>query len=1647
MVLLTNTVNANDSTSARLLTSSNISDLSNIEMSGIKAIIQDHIVNDSNVSTVTAPSVVGTLGNSAYDLKSHNMVNQDAFGSQVHVLQSTYNTSEVNSVSESVNVGPFSDSNISLLNTTSPFIGGNVVVTTTSTGNTFNLTVSGETAVDSSAIITFVGADASNVAQKIALSSFYNDVESSTLFETKEDPNNSSLVSLSSDVSGVYNIDICSNTLLTSVESNNMFGTYNIAVSTDNRILDHSGSVISMLDSSGNDPDTIMTTVNTTISNTSSTGSTYFLPSNMLNHSEISAGIMYDLSLGVTSLGSVGIAANDGGFAIKDSIDSDLVNNTNFMGVLASNNSNKTATDSTSITYSITNTVVGFNSDKTSSVSDSSNNTFTVSLSTSQEELLTSDVSGSVTFVKDDIDSRATLQSGDANIFNGLNVYFGDEATGGSGSVDASGMNLKDVSYNISLVMPDVSNSNFNVASNVITNGIVSSGNNNVVALKDASSTLINASDMILSDVDLDSFMQNSNSVMTMIKGEFKEFFSDKNTAVDVLDSNGNTASSFSNEQFRLQITGTNVNLESITNTPYDRMQLHMLTKSLTDLSNSHNLVLSNSAYEITNNATDATASTPIVSTQTADSLLDAGFAELFNTDVHATDICLNMTFKYVPTIAGKKFGSYILQEIDSSYSNITTHQKMIFPSTNDISINSTSSSTENVTVNGLSNSSYNVTKTTSTTNKDVTIDFEFGVYQNLKIKLKGVVETDVEYKLYDNSRQLPEYNLSGVTVSGESLDLYDYVRSRTITFNGVSYVQPTTGTVSSGDANLTFTLSKPLLKAVKGRIQGRNPNTLAFSSNESFTDLDVFYNSRNTITGFSGDSDANFIIYLSADDTITLDNANGYRVIMDIQRGDASTFEFSTKHYSMSELQSNLSLTTPQDLFTLFTGSSGSTGNLPSISFNVVVDPSNVLTMTDSSSNTLAKITSNEKSLLADFMFVITKGSVFSVSKSLDGTAQQLDPVLLTPSASSVKIDSGVVAGIDDTNIAFDAADGQWKLNNANVQVKFNTTSSSFDFNGRFTDADSLVVSDASFQDITFSSYRGITADITHAIQRTLGSVDFTLLNGGTSSHDLLIDNNMTLNFSNDIGNTGIIVTQSNNSRFSDASFNDVSNGNLTITPTQYLITETIKKFNSTTVDITSTDLSNLALNNLTPTSFDSELLNFYARAISASETNNVVGGIFVPSKLNTSDLSEFLRVKNAEQVVTITDPTSSQTEFRFDFDGSTRQLSNSPIMVSRLSRDIIDSTFTLNIPQQLVTYRKITDDNGDLLGSRIDTSSNIVNESLNITSSGVFTLSSADISMSLPVHTTLAAYESVNTNIRKIDMYNYTNSISSAVITYSNTSISNESVIGTSTKISDLSGGSNNTFLITHTQNPINTTGGNVITNYDISLNLSNNIFINIPHAFVDAGTYTLALPEFNGVKTSLIGGHYTLDSSSNPVIELRKYTSVTHAPFNEFTLNEDGFKSVNFVVDKVEEATISIPEPSFTTSTPFNFQSSLDTLASNTSTVTFTEISFNTISGEAVVDNAATKALNYVLVGLDEIGRGNIVELLTAHSGTPVKSLLIETPDISRILNSDGSPIFRLRANGNIDAADASSNDRTNNVSTIIGEYIAYNALITK
>ena len=1674
MVLLTNAVNANSSTSARLLTSTNVNDLSFIELTGIKAIVQDNIIDDNSVSTLDLPTnaeLAGTLGNSNFDVKSHNMINQSAFGTQVHMIQSLYDTTNTTSVATSADIGPFTGDQVIVTDSSFPLVPGQVTVNVTSSldsnpNEVYNLTAAGASAADSNYSVTLTGSNSDNVAQKIALSSTYNSVSASTLFETREDPSNSTLIT---NNASDFTVAMNNNTLYSQVESDNAFGTYTLTTSQNTSNLDHtSTSVRSMLDSNGTLPDTAFTSANTNMNNTSTPVSSYFLPSSLLNHSSLAGEttLVYDLCMQLITSGDVNIASNNAGFAIKSSVKTDLVDNTAFMAALANNNSNKFANDESSITYAITNGVVGFGAAKASSVSDANNSTFSASLSTSQEELLTSNITGSLSFVKDEINARASRSNPNpSTVFTGLNVYFGNnEAVGGSGILDSAGLNAFDVSYSLSLVMPDVSNTNYNSASNIVTNGTVTSNNNNVIVLKDNNSVLLNASDIIASDVNMDSFMQESDADVAMIKGTFQDVFADKTNVVDVLNAQGNTASSFTNEQFNLSITGTNVNLETI-NTSYDRLQLKMLAKSLNDLNSNHGLVLSNSAYEITNNANSADATTPIVLQQTADSLLDAGFAELYNTNIHPTDICLNMTLKVVPTLAGKKFGSYILQEIDSSYSNITTHQKQIFPAANDISLNSSTTSTENVSVSGLSNNAYTVTKTTTVTNKDVTIDFELGLYQNLKMKLKGIVETDVEYKLFDGSLQLPDIDLSGVTVVGESQDLFDYVRSRTITYNGVSYIQPTTGSVSSGSANLTFELSKPLLNGLKGRIAGRNPNSLVFSSSESFTDLDAFYSTTNTITGFENDTDAQFTISLNVDDSVTLDNANGYRIIMDIKRGSVSAFSLSAKRFSKSEIVSNLSLTTAQDLFTLFNGSSGTSNNLPALSFNMVVDPSNVLTIS-TASGTIAKLTVNEKSLLADFMLVASKGSIYTASKNLDGTVTSLGNLTLLPSESSIKVDNGVVFDVNDADIPFPSSSTTttWSLLRATYQVKFDATANSYDFNQRISSSSDLVVSDPSFQDITISAYRGITANVTHSIERTNGTVAFTLVNSAsnsatTSSHNLLIGTEMGLSFNNSIGNTGITVTQSNNSRFSDASFNDVSGGNLIITPARYTITEIIKKGDNTLLDTTSVDLSNLALSNLTPTSFDSELLNFYARPISASETNNVTGGIFVPSKIG-SDVSETLQVGSASYVTVVSHPSGSSQTINFDFNKGPHSLSNSPLILTRNTRSLGAATIVLSKPQQLVTYRKIRDSNGALLGKSISTSSNIVNETFDINANGTFTLTDAAITLAVPVASkSLFAYQTVNSNTYKIDFINHASKISSVYIDADESTIARESIISTETSIIDLASGGNNTFLISHNQNPALSTGGSYFDARDVSFSVANNIFITLPHAFVDRGAYTITLPIFNGITTSIVGADYTYDASFNPSIKLVKYTSAVRSSFNEFELNLDAFRAIPFVASKIEEATINIPAPTFTDSTPFNFQTDLSNLAQSLSSVSFTEVSFNDVSNNTAFEYLGSARLNYVLGSLDRVGRGNWLELLNPHPAMPVKTLIVETPDVSRILSGDGAPIFRLRANGTMDTTVVRSQPTGSGVGgrtfvpvnpssgyNMVAEYVAYNALDT-
>ena len=305
---------------------------------------------------------------------------------------------------------------------------------------------------------------------------------------------------------------------------------------------------------------------------------------------------------------------------------------------------------------------------------------------------------------------------------------------------------------------------------------------------------------------------------------------------------------------------------------------------------------------------------------------------------------------------------------------------------------------------------------------------------------------------------------------------------------------------------------------------------------------------------------------------------------------------------------------------------------------------------------------------------------------------------------------------------------------------------------------------------------------------------------------------------------------------------------------------------------------------------------------------------------------------------------------------------------------------------------------------------------------------------------------YENVDTREYEIDMIEYANKVTSVKITYNNVSVAEEVVLSTPTNIVDLSGDEvSGTFVIRHAQNPQNVNGGSILNTYDVSLNTSLNILVNIPHAFMDSGTYTLQLPLFNSVTTCIYGSHYIVENGI-PKIQVRKYSSLPHASFDYFTIADEAFKSVAFKFNKVEEALITIPEPTFSDDTAFNFQTSLANVASNLTNVDWTTLANDSIANETYMLNAADQVLEYSLVSLDRVGRGNMLEILSPNAEKPIKTLLIETPDVSRILSGDGAPSFRLHANGHVEAHKVSAYDRTDTASSILNEYVSYSVLDT-
>ena len=252
-----------------------------------------------------------------------------------------------------------------------------------------------------------------------------------------------------------------------------------------------------------------------------------------------------------------------------------------------------------------------------------------------------------------------------------------------------------------------------------------------------------------------------------------------------------------------------------------------------------------------------------------------------------------------------------------------------------------------------------------------------------------------------------------------------------------------------------------------------------------------------------------------------------------------------------------------------------------------------------------------------------------------------------------------------------------------------------------------------------------------------------------------------------------------------------------------------------------------------------------------------------------------------------------------------------------------------------------------------------------------------------------------------------------------------------------------------MTQQANGLYTIGG-----YDVCSNLINsvsNILVKLPGAYMNEGRYQSVITPNIGVKTSLIGAEYDL-SGTIPVIKIRKYTSPIHESFETFKIDQNNIRAVGFRASTIQEATIVLDNIAFGT-TAYSFQSILNSTATALSGLpAYTTVVKNDISGEDIWDDYATGRLKYVMVPLTYSGIGNILEVTSASSIKPVKTLVASTPDITRITSGDGAPVFRVRANGRIDTGTVQTSNlisvtsqTKNSGQTYNNEFVSYNVLL--
>ena len=1640
MSQISNQANVKTTNSEKLFVSTVSGDASVFELDAIKALVRDNIkMSNGDVMSATTAGTSGTVTDLTYDFHNVNMINQDIFSSQVHIVHSVYeNRGNTDASFIDVSSGAIDLSRIEIDETTAPFVEGNLILdicngpddislsrTFAIEGNNFTIlkhriTLSGEDVdantftkallskteqSDTNPVLLSITEDASNVASILLDKSSFK-VSDSAKLNVVLDVSNAAKDALCSEVeSGVYRI-VFSTTGVNTVGINGINGP-SAALATLVGIRDLCGNTI---------PQNYVDVCDGTLES--------YLPNDQ--GQAATAAQNYALNIQLTTAGNIEIenAAFDiSGFSnMANNLDymntiRDFGTNKNVLGDISSGDTGFLAhRDVSSHNILITNSItdLSFGGANAFTFTNGTGGTFKVFLDNTQDETLTQNVSGQIKLFTRANTARLDICNNDdiSNVMLGSTIaYIGDTAIQGT-NTDVSLNSTEVVTYSVKQKFP-------NPGSTLLDSLTISGGNQtNVVVLKDASSTLFQDTSVNVTFVDnaIQTFQDACN--VTFIKITDNNVFATRvNKIFDLVD----TDVSFGNPDVQISITGTNVDLSLAGAYNFDQVRLFLEPKTLNDISGD---LSSNSDLSFSTSDGAVRLNTKVDFTRDLND---------FVWDVLDNGTSLDMSFdivaNYEGDISAHEFQSKIQTLIKKQWYNGST-TKTVTDHPDDYTLN-TLATTIDTSVNVGSLGTGSVVQYTKETKHTITEPFYLGAYNNLQVDFSNITIKDVFFEYFhDDGTKGPESKLRNYDVSAAS---------RTITYT-----------------EQKRTISKSTLHTMFGQLQGRINGTTDFSNAETKVDIDMGYNEPTTITGFNSSSDAQFVVNLDLDEGDVSLNSASYAILLDFAEGN-STWTLSKKADTLQNMVTGLS--SLQDIFdaTGFT----TDGNLSSVHTVHVVDDTtgkNTLTLKNGS-NTFATLTA-DKTLLANFAVVIANGPVFQSLRH--GTNIASDNYLYTDT-SFLLIDNGIQLDICENLVNFGNPDMSFNLKKDQVSVAhIGLAGAGADIVGGLNPKLYTHV-DGSAQDVSFNNYRGIIENQTIEIRRTGGffQLDFS----GTTqslSGDLLkgvqIDASMADFGDISMGDLGYDITNSKSHFGTANSLSTSLKAPVKITPAVYTVTGTV-------VDPS----ASLAA---TRTSFSDVLFEFHQNSVT---TNPTAKGFFKASLIPASgDGDRYQITSSGGGNFNVRDSGNNQitggsASASFNNSaGANNDLSFNNVkypfvvkLLDSIAQDI-DVSFTLNMPKFEVKYRNPT--NVTAFPYSAAAANNLTTEFLSA-ATRVHHLTDISASITLDNTRTFINYANDRSDSSfNLDMDGFSNTIQ-ASITYDasiNPGISNEFLVipntGTDTsstpitidKITSSLSKDGKFFQLPMTQLA---TGLFTTTGYDVCSNLvnsSSNILVKLPSAYMNQGRYSVPIHPNVGMKTSLIGAEYDL-SGTKPIVKIRKYTSPLHESFETFKIDRNNVRGVGFRVDTIEEAKIELAEISFGT-TAYSFQDVLNTTASSLTMPSYTTVAKNDISGEPIWDNYALNRLNYVMVPLTYGGVGNIFEVTGVSNIKQAKTLIASTPDVTRICSADGAPVFRVRANGRIDTGTVQtstlvsvSSQTTNSGTNVDGEFVSYNVLL--